>query len=281
MLFQKLRIAFSPSKNGPSVNWYMILRTAKDVVEYMNIDADLCKQALLSIPASITKSHLDGSRERILFTMLQVQSVQLKEGEKLNPFAALNKLVGGKLTSMLGIIEREGCVLVQRSGGYCGQKGFFETWNPEVLQEIEQQSCYFPTDVEVMETDLLYIENGERVPVEFERTVDNRVGVNWNNGWDMVDNFKYRTNVDKTKKIRCKLTQLKLQDPQYIAAMISKAKVIACETHLADRTQLDSMMLLFSQLSGKRIMLKTDYIDELKQHTLFADCNAKHDLIFI
>lgn len=289
MLFQKIYIERTPESNGkPVEKWYLILRTYEDVLKYTEIDADLCTNALFALPASIERSHLEGSRERVLHTMMSLKQMSLKDNEKLSPINVLADLIDGKEKAMLKLIERGEKILVQQSGGYCTYDGYIKIWNGKVTEEIEKDTCYYPTDNEPIETDLLFIENGERVPVDFEREVDKMVADNWNNkkewtSFNSINPYRPQTHEDikKDAKVRYKLSHLKLRDPNFIAGMISKAKVIACETQLVDAVQIDNMMRLFSQLSGKTIIIKTEYTDDLKKHELFGTCNSKHTIKFI
>lgn len=290
MLFQKIFIERTPDSNGkPVEKWYLILRTYEDVLKYTEIDADLCTNALFALPASIERSHLEGSRERVLDTMMRLKTYSLKEGEKVSPVNVLADLIDGKAKAMLKLIERGEKILVQQSGGYCTYDAYLKIWNASVTDEVEKDTCYYPTDNDPIETDLLYIENGERVPVDFEREVDKMYAKNYydsNSNWTSFNELapygrKEHADIKKECKVRYKLSHLKLRDPQFVAAMISKAKVIACETQLVDGVQIDNMMKLFSQLSGKTIVIKTDYAEDLKNHELFEACNTRHTIKFI
>ena len=290
MLFRKIFIERTPDSNGkPVEKWYMILRTYEDVLKYTEVDADLCTQALLSIPASIERSHLEGSRERVLNVMMQTKVYNLKEGERLSPINVLADLIDGKAKAMLGLVERGHEVLVQQNGGYCTYDGYMKTWNAKVTEEVEKDSIYYPTDNVPIETDLLFLENGERVPVDFERTVDKMAAEFLHSGgvWTSFNEMapygrKEHADIDTTKKVRYKLSHLKLRDPQFVAAMISKAKVVAFESQLVDKQQIDSMFKLFASLpDNKKIIISTGYARDIQSHELYAECIAKHTVIFI
>lgn len=284
MLFQKLWIEKTPDSNGaPVEKWYMILRTYEDVLKYIEVDADLCTQALLSIPASIERSHLEGSRERVLNVMMQTRAGNLKEGERLSPINVLADLIDGKAKSMLSLIERGHTVLVQQGGGYCTYDVYVKTWNAKITSEIEKDSIYFPTNNEPIETEILLLENGERVPVDFERQVHKIVGYNYNSNWSSFnDNRLDKYNkIDISKKVLYKITQLKLRDPEFVKQMLVKAKTIAFESSLTDTIQIDNMFKLFSVLPNKRVIIKTEFKEDITKHELFESCNNIHNIIFI
>jgi hypothetical protein len=291
MLFRKLRIESSPGQIGPVERWYLILQTPEDVLKYNEIETELMTNALISLPASITRSHLEGSRESVINTMLQTRAMNLKEGEKLYPIIELAKLINGKAETMLKLLSMGKTVLVQQSAGYCDYESFADIWKVTIVDEVEKDTCYFPTDKEPIETDLLYIENGERVPVDFEREIDKIVANNWHNdrSWksfrDTHDTQKYNYPLTedeiKNKKIRYKLTHLKLRDPKFVSSMIEKAKVIAVETQLVDSIQIDRMMKLFALLKGKTLYIKTPHKEDLTNHELWSECNSRHTVNFI
>jgi len=257
MLFQKLKIK--------EEKWYLILKTIEDVETYMKVDASLIFQALRALPESYTKSHLEGSREIVLHTMLQCETYLLKADEKLSPFKTAGRLIQNKVEGMLSMIAKGNSVLVQEGGGYCSYEGFFETWNFEVVDEIESDKPYFPTNIEPQETELLFLENSERVPVQF-----------FNDVWKQVveRNWKYGKDVYK-------LQGLKLKDPAFMVAMITKAKRIAFESQLADDAQINNLFKLFSTLPQKHIIIRTPYKDKLSNHSLFEKCSNIHTIEFI
>ena len=281
MLFRKLRIESTPDSKEPVERWYMIVRTIEDVLAYTKINASLFYDALKALPDSITKSHLDGARERLLHMTFSAQ-IEIHGKKNIDVLGAMDKLVADKARNMIKHVLNGDYILIQQHGGYCSYKGFMETWNPKITDEVEKENCYFPSDTQVIETDLLFIENGERVPVQFERDVMGLVGINFNN--DTIINserFKRYNSSAPTGKIVYKLALLKLRDPEFTAKMIVKAKSVAVETHLADVAQFDKMMGLFASLSDKTIYIKTDYRDQLTSHALYNTCNDKHKIIFV
>lgn len=287
MLFQKLLIPVCPGEKQPVENWYLILRSAKDVLDYMEIDASLIAQAYVSIPASLQRSHLEGSREQVVHMMLCARANRLKENETISPAEVIGELVGGKTKNMLDMIERGEYVLVQQSGGYCDYSGFIKIWDAQVIEEIEQDGCYFPQPVPV-ETDLLFIENAERVPVDFERQIKNLVGFYYNQYETINSNLKsgsaplaQQRASQKNKKLCAKINMLKLREPKYVAGMIAKAKIIAVQTQVVDKIQFDKFMQLFSTLSGKIIYISTGYSEDIMNHPLYGACAVKHQINFV
>lgn len=290
MLFKQLKLENVPGLKEPSIKWYMIIRTVEEVLQYMNIDSELMMNAMLALPENKAKSHLEGSRERVLDMAFYTEVFTCEQtNTKPNPMNVLNKLIRSKAEGMFTILKNKNFVLVQENGGYCPYEGYVETWNAEILDEVEKTDCYFPTDIQPMETDLLFLENSERVPVGFENDIKfdhlkQLTGKSYDsNLWNSVNtNFTNGVYLRKEKAPICyKLNQLKLRDPKFVATMITKAKIIAVQTHLADSLQLEKFMQLFSTLEKKIIYIRTSYVNELKSHPLFEINNSKHQLIFV
>lgn len=279
MLFRKLRIERTPDSKVPVEKWYMILRTFQDVLEYTQIDFELFKNALFALPDSLVKSHLEGARE-IILNMAITTNMMVEGKDNCKPLDIMNKIVLDKAKNMVEMIANGEEVLVQQIGSYCSYNIFIDIWDIKVVEEMEQNNCYFPTDTAIIETEILFIENGERVPVDFERKVKTLVGFDWNDkNWTYVNNnFKRELKDNNVNKVLYKLTHLKLRDPEFIVGMVKKAKAIAVQTELADQIQLDTMMGLFSQLPEKTIYIKTSYWEQLQRHSLFEICNQKHKI---
>lgn len=282
MLFRKIHIPYTPEDKNGSTGWHLILRTVEEVFEYMELDAELATRAMFALPESIRKSHLEGGRECALNAMLQAKIISLKEGEKVYPHEVLSELIQGKGLAMCKQILNGEEIRVNQHGGWCTYDGFMRTWEEAtVIEEVEKDGCYFPNDLKPMETDVLFIENGERVPVQFENDVYKMVGMDYKE-WDVVNSNKpLKKTLDNTKKIRYKLTQLKLTDPEYTTQMIIKAKVVAFESQLVDDNQIDKMFQLFSALKDKHIIIRTTDEAKLKGHTMFENCNTRHKIEFI
>lgn len=284
MLFRKLKIEATEVCKA-SEKWYLILRTFEDVCKYMELDIQLHINALLSIPGSIEKSHLEGVRETVLNTMIQTKASFLKEGEKVSPPKVLSDLMDRKSQSFFKLIENGQDILVQQHGSYCTYKGYVETWKAVVTDEIEKDTCFYPTDNEPIETDVLFIENGERVPVDFEKQVNEILGYTSNdNTWTVFNDatsFNYHKNINTTKRVKYKLTHLKLRDPKFVLGMISKAKTIALESQFVDKEQIDSMLQIFASLEHKNVIISSMHSNDLTSNPLFDKCSKIHTIKFL
>jgi hypothetical protein len=269
MLFRKLYFESTPDSNGkPVESWYMILRTVEDILEYMKIDITLMTEALITIPKCLAKSHLEGGRQAVMNVALETAVMSAKPGEKVYPLDVLQKFCNNKAMSMFKLLRDKGELQVNQAGGYCDHSSFVNLWGCIVVAEIEKEGCYFPTDTEVVASELLFLENSERICPVFSREIYERVGYDWNE-WSR-------------KKLKdSKITQLKLRDPEWVGKMIAKSKNIAIQTQLTDDNQLNKFMGLFSQLKDKIIYISTSAINELTMHPLYRVCKKRHQIIFV
>ncbi len=226
---------------------------------------------------------MDGTREKVLTTMIETRATFLKEGQKLRPTDVLSDLIDGKTQSMLKLIEAGQEVLVQQHGTYCTYSGYVESWKAVVTDEIEKDTCFYPTDNEAIETDILFIENGERVPVSFEKDIRELLGVKYSEWSTFNDSHVKRTHEDinTDKLVLYKLTHLKLRDPKFVTGMISKAKTIALESQFTDAIQMDNMFKLFLSISPKTVIISSSYANTIKEHSLFNECSNIHTIKFI
>ncbi len=258
MLFKKIFIPFNNS-----CNWYMILKSYEDVYKYMEIDTELHAHALFSLADSINKSHMDGSRQKVINQMIQTKQFSIGVDEKCSPVDLLDNLLCNKTKAMLKIIDSGRSVLVQKTGSYCDLEGYISIWNAVEKDSIEKDSLYIPNEKEIIESDCVILENSERLAPDFQNEISKILN----------DHFY------KLKRVYLK--ELKLQDPKYVFEMISKTKCILFESQLTDNFQIDQMFNLFLKLKNKRIVIKTPYKEKLINHSLFNECNLLHTIEFI
>jgi hypothetical protein len=203
-------------------------------------------------------------------------------GKEIKPWETLEKMVKDKAHHLLDLVNRGEEVLMRQVGSYCPFRGSLELWNATVVKEVEKDSCYFPGEEESFETEILFIENSERVSPEFLRHAGNLVGYDMNSKeWASFNDARSNYSFDKTKKVKYVMTHLKLKDPNFVAGMIAKANTVAFVSKLADNDQADKMFGLFSQLKGKRVIIRTEYREKLEKHPLYEKCKQLHRIEFI
>ena len=267
MLFKKLKFESVPGKPDGSENWYMILRSLEEVQEYLEMDASLFVNAMFTLHKNMTQSHLSAPRERVLSLAMQHAVNSAPEGTQVWPHQVTQDFVGKKAAAMMKLFLMQGPIQVNEVGGYCTHEAFLQTWKyPTVIAEIEKDSTYFPTDDEAIEADLLFLENAERVDVDFHRTL-----VGWNKAYDYNKG-------DKVKNI----VILKEKDPEWVGKCIAKSKAIAIQTQALDDKQTDRMMAMFAneKMPQKKIFLNMPNPEVIKSHPLWEACNTKHNIIF-
>lgn len=257
MLFRKLKFtnAIHPQVKDTE-KWYLIIRTPQELLDFLEIDSKRIVESFLSIPANYGKNHLTVEQSS-LEIMLKSKAISLKEGQTIDPVKFLCDQLDRKGQSMFKILEMGREILVQEIGSYCDYKGFMEIYNqPIIISELEKKNCFFPIDKIHNEIDLLFLENDNDVPLKFSEEV--------------LDIVKPESHY--------KLTNLKFQDPDVVREFVTKSKVIAIETQLADKLQVERMLLLLSSIARKTIFLKSSYISELDEYYLFKKCLSIHDV---
>lgn len=268
MLFKKLRFESVPGEKEPQESWFMILRSIEDIATYMEMDASLFVQAMFTLEKNSTNIHLSSPRERMLSLSMQHAVNSTPEGKLVWPHQVTMDFVGKKAGSMMKLFLNCGDVQVNEVGGYCGHESFLRTWNnPRVVAEMEKDSTYFPTDDEAIEADLLFLENAERVDVDFQRSL---VG------------YKKEYNYNSGHKIKS-ITMLKEKDPDWVAKSIAKSKAIAIQTQALDDNQTDRMMAMFAsdRMPLKKIYLSMINPEAIESHPLWEACNKKHQIMMM
>lgn len=257
MLFRKLKFSNTPHpQTKDNEHWYLIIRTAQELLDFLDIDSKRIVESFISIPANYGKNHLTVEQSS-LEALLNAKAISLKGGQTLDPIKFLCDRLDSKAKAMFRILEMGREILVQKSGSFCDYQGFINIWNnPIIICELEKTNSFFPEDDIPENIDLLFLENGDQLEYGFEEKI---LGLT-------------------TYKNHYKLTNLKFQDPDHIKEMILKSKVIAIHTQIADKLQTERMLLLFSTIPRKTILLKTNFMDELKGYELFDKCSIRHDL---
>lgn len=264
-LFRKLRMNVHGKPGEKQDVWYMVLRSVEEVLGYLNVDAGLFAEALFTLNKNATKTHLAAPRERVLHISLLTAAITA-DGQPVFPHEVLQKLLSGKAKSMLSLLMRGEFINVNNCGGYCGHKSFCETWEAEVIDEIEKPTTYLPQDAvdDLTKGEVLFLENAERTDIDLIRAIDN----NWHR---------------QDQKFYHKIEMLKEQDPKFILESIKGHKTIAMKSNLMDSNQITNMMRLFASddVEPKEVIIMTEFQNELTTHELWAFNNSKHNIKFI
>ncbi len=268
MLFRKIHHPATQYDKAHDV-WYMIIKTDEELLRYADLDGEMMAQAYVALPTNLEKSHLTGTKERVINQVLQNAVAMAKPGEKVWPLQAINHFQNKKIMGMHKYIQSTGPIQVGQRGGWCGAESFLRSWpNAVVTEEVERPDMRFPSEVKAYETDLLYLENAERVGLDFSRAVDAAVGYD-RNTWNLIN------------RERLVISELKLKDTAWVAGMVGMAKTVAIETQMADPAQADSFMKMFSVMDRKTIYIRTGDEQGLRSHRFFPLCNDRHDIKFI
>lgn len=272
MLFRKIRIERVPGKTGPQESWLMIIRTEEELFQYLDMDTTHMAEAMMSLGTNSTYSHLSAPRERILSVAFQSAAMTAEmENKTVFPHEVLAKFCGRKGMAMMGLLQREGPIQVNEAGGYCTYDIFKDIWNLEVLDEVEKDSTYFPTDKDPLVKEVLFLENAERVDVHFYRKVS--------------DMFPTEFDYNKGKFSVGKIELMKERDPRFVTKSIENSRVIAIKSEFEDRVQLTNMMKLFHSFhfNKKHVIISTS--DEgkarLMAHEDYQVNSYNHEITFI
>lgn len=261
MLFKKIIIEKSPGTDPKIPYWYMILRSYDDVIEYMKLDSELFIKALVNLPENLQKSHLSGPREVVLNATLEAKSLS---GERISPLEVTAEIISNKTQNMLKIIDSGKTIQINSKGGYSDHETFMKIWKDhglKVLVEIEKDSTYFPAESESENSDLVFLENDERIEVQFENDVYSKLKLN-------------------NKRV-VRVTQLKETDPTWLFASLMKTENIAFITQYANPAQNDSMFELFLKLPKRNFIIRSQYKDQIMEHPQFDQLNNLHTINWI
>lgn len=254
MIFKKLHFTNgTPDNKVPHSIWYLYIDNVTDLLKYQEYDTKLFVNSMKSLPDSFKKTHIRGSREWALYMQMQCS-----RDEHISPIKECIKLVSSKYQGMLEILSK-GPILVHEKGSY-SPLSFIKIWNCEVIETLEKDSLYFPSDKVFSKTELLFLENDEVVPANFL--------------------LKVRKLLDWTNDYKC-LQQLKLQDPKRILKSIENAKSIAIQSAFTDKVQIDTFLELFNKVNRKTIYIETLYAEDLTSRPLYNKVKELHDIHFI
>lgn len=266
MKFVKINYRPHPSESSGSVNgrkntWKILIDNQKDLKEYCEHETMAYTNAFLNEADYITHKkmgHPSGHRAGVIETMLNLDA--LKQ-EKVYPLMTIGNMVDGKYLSMLGGLERGNKIVVNERGGYCYLQSFLETWDGKIVEEIEKPDCGFPTEEDALKSKYLILENNDGRPYEI---------------------VKY-CKENKIEDYAC-ITTLQEKDLGYVLKCIQNADTIMLDSLFEKQNQLEMFMNAFSKLDRKNILIfyfDENYLKNLKEHRLYAECIAKHNVKFI
>lgn len=259
-------------QQGTIEEWAMVIDNEIDLKKYHSLDASLHMEALLNMgknskDGKIQTDHLGGGspKEIAIGTWLKCRQLTAKEGEKIYPLIEIALMVDKKYLGMLKHISTDGAIRINKSGGWCSLRSFIETWDAEILEEIDKDSIGFPVSDDVIKADTLILENS--LPDYCGR-------------WHEQQCKEFLKEEAGIVKI---IYGLKEVDTSYVEKCIINAKNIFTSTELQDENQLNEFMTLFSKLPRKNIYLDINKrnVDKIKSHSLFETNNSIHNIQFI
>jgi len=275
MLFTKLELHNVPQK-GTVHAWYLEIRNLQELLEYLEIDTKNFWNALRSMrrddsdgKGNIRMDHLSSTREVIIAHMIESR-VHKGTADNLMPVDVISDIAANKLGVMMKMLDAGDIVHINSKGGYCNKKGFYETWNPTVIKQIEKDEIVFPIDTDPIKANVLIIENATSIEYEvraFAQTLCSK----------QLEMNKYGSLENDTPK---SIVSLKETDKKWVAASIMSSNKIVMKSELVDKYQIDEFMELFSKLENKEIYLRTNNTEVLKSHPLWKENNTKHKIEF-
>lgn len=261
MKFQKIDIPQAPKYKGSY--WIMLIDNIVDLIKYNEAETDLMGSALINQPKDRNLRHITGNREKVLDKLIQIEHTKDKPKSAIE---VTSKLINTKFINMLKGINDGKTLLINRNGGYCYYDSFVNIWNSKgfkVLEEIEKDSTWFPTDYKPISSDVVFLENAESINTSFYLTILNKF------------KLKYENVI--------KLTSLKEQDPKYIFEVIQLTKKVVIETEFVNQDQNDKMFEMFLKLTdSKTFIVKTtpEGKKDIMGHKNYSNFIKKHKLIW-
>ena len=263
MLFTKLELNNVPQK-GTVHAWYLEIRNLQELFDYLEIDTKNIWNVLRSMRrddsdgcGNIRMEHLSSTREIIIAKFIESR-VHKGTADNLMPVDVISDIAANKLGVMMKILDAGDIVHINSKGGYCNKKGFYETWNPTVIKQIEKDEIVFPIDTDPIQANVLIIENATSIEYEIRA-------------------FAKTLCLNDTPK---SIVSLKEMDKKWVAASIMSSNKIVMKSELVDKYQIDEFMQLFSKLGNKEVYLRTNNPEVLKSHPLWVENNTKHKIEF-
>lgn len=282
MKFVKLKIKNSEYnsqnsywQNKFNIYWVLLLRTQEEVMKYMRLDAEMYSKSLLSMRredknstkdvekhGNVRLDHLGSSREQVLGTYISCHVLGVDKDTVMWPHEILSDIVMGKGKALLSVVENS-VIQINHAGGWCLHDAFVDMHKCEIIDELEKDSCTLPIDDKPIKTKVLILENGTTVSDSVESY-----------GAKLSGQHSYGNEYLNT------IRELKEKDSEWVAKSIAGSKIIVMETQAIDDAQLDSFMKLFSQLTDKKIHIRTSNKDVIKNHPLFTTNESLHTITF-
>jgi hypothetical protein len=243
MKFVKLLIKGEPQwrlclENVNDINFYFEIEPERMFMDYL----DMCEE----------KHPMEG-RQKGIARVLDARIGAANEGEKIHPIIEVAKICDAKWAGMLRYIDKD-TICVNEVGGWCGLKGFIETWNAEILEERVATNIGFPIDVTRAKT--LVLENNSYVSKQVLKYIKN-------NGIEDC----------------AQITLLKEKDTAMVIESIKNAETIIIESEFLDSKQVYSFLSLFLKIEPKNFVIFGN-IENLMKYELFKENRLKHNIIF-
>jgi len=267
--FIKLKLNGLPKDEDNDIQWRLVIDNKDDLDQYHELDAEANMECFLHLErnkdGSIALSHTAAAPVRGIAMQRMLDAVihSTPEGEKIYPIFEVAKYTDKKYLGMLRYIQQYGAIQINSSGGYCGLQSFIDTWDAEIIEDIQKEKFGFPTDEQLLLADTIVLENSHK---EYCST----------GAWS-AKKYIQKAGIVKT------IYNLKEIDSDYIFQSLQKCKNVFISTELQDDKQLDGFMKMFLNLPAKDIYLKlsADNVNKIKSHYLFHENNRKHFIHFV
>lgn len=246
-------------------SWKLIIESYEDLIKYLKVDTSAYAEALLTLNKNSTVSHLKAPREVMLNFAMEAAVMNTPEGKQVWPHDVLIDFIGKKSQSMLKCFQRLGKLMINENGSYSDYKGFLEIWKFDVVDVIIKDSTYFPNDSDAINKSILFLENAERVDIDFYRTISKL----------------YNADCDTIGKIEL----LKEKDPKYVFQSIKNCEILAIKSEFLSDVQLDNIFSMFENLGFDKktiiILSSEEGKKRLISHKKYAINDCNHTIIFL
>jgi len=264
--FIKLLLKDIP-KVGNEIQWRLVIDDIETLNKYHSLDATLNMEAFMTMErepngGDIKLSHTGAAPTRaiMLQTYLQAKIMTTPANEKVYPIIEVASLTDRKYLAMFKYILSHGAIQINPSGGYCGLESFINTWNADILEELEKDDFGFPIEEDIILADTIILENSHP---------DYASSGEWK-----ANKFVANPGTIKT------IYHLREMDATYVFKCVTACKNVVIESQLLDNSQLDSFIKMFLNVPGKNIYLILSKENEIKikSHPLYEQANAIHNI---
>ena len=267
--FVKLKLKELPkSEKEYDIRWTLVIDNKSDLDKYHEIDAHANMEMFLNIErdddGDIKLSHTAAAPTRgiAIQRMLQAKIMSTPEGETIYPIIEVANYTDKKYLSMLKYITEHGAIQINSTGGYCGLQSFINTWDAEVLEDIEKDSFGLPVEDAVFDADTVILENSHKDYTSIEDSAKRHI---------------------KNPGVVRAIYNLMEVDKSYILKCLSHCNNVFIRSELQNDKQVNEFSEMFCLVSKKNIYLQLSEEGQLKIKSLkiFKTLSVKHNIIFV